>query len=661
MREETWSATILSRLALHPDVLLTLALDPDDLLLEEAVQIALQEAAVGLLTLNPNDPFRFRYRYESAYRSRWDAGERPRLLVRLAGTDPNLFPYDLLARAGGREAVRDLSLIRFFPLLAYPVLQELARHDRPALARLHVRYRGNPPVRCLGPQQTRRYLLREVYDVTPQTVRTPTDLIHYLLRRHRRSEHPPPSLDAMLLEWWREEPGLSALPLETFLRDEASLLRALRSLWPAYLARQGVPVEAEEPTSLPDPSLLSVYDDPEVQAYLDTLFLEGRLRPVRLREPAQVYGWMQVGVLFDEEDYRRERLHRLMTQLGSVLSGTEFDYRDWLAFAPRWAEALRLRWMADLSGEEAERFERLHGEVEERFAAWLRERYAALATVPPIPEPVMGHQVAETLAYRRRRGMGRMALVVVDGLAWDQWLVLRDGLELEPPEEHSLFAWVPTLTAIARQALFAGRPPYAFADTWDRTDVDGRRWRAFWAEQDLSSEAVAYLRDPSKAELKERVTDARVQVVGIVLTQVDRMAHGEQLGSAGLHRSIRQWAEDRRRGPAWLLDHLKEAGFACWLTSDHGNFEAVGIGAPREGALVEKGGQRARIYDDERLRERAHAQVPQALAWTPEGLPEGLCLLLAPGRTAFLPPGKRAICHGGVALEEVVVPFARLF
>jgi len=656
-----WSAAILDRLALSPTTLLTLALDPDDLLLEEAVQIALQEAEVGLLTLEPDDPFRFRYRYESAYRSRWDEGERPRLLVRLAGTDPNRFPYDLLARAGGREAVRDLSLTRFFPLLAYPVLQELARHDRPALARLHARYRVNPPARHLGLQRTRQYLLREVYGIAPQAVRTPTDLVRYLLRRHRRGEHPPPSLDAMLLEWWRKKPGLSALPLETFLRDEASLLRALRSLWPAYLARQGVPVEAEEPTSPADPSLLNVYNDPEVQAYLDTLFLEGRLPPARLREPAPVYGWMQVGVLFDEEAYRRERLQRLMSQLESALSGTEFDHRDWLAFAPRWAEALRLRWKADLSDEEAERFEHLHDGVEKRFAAWLQERYATLATAPPIPAPVMGHQVAETLAYQRRRGVERIALVVVDGLAWDQWLVLRDALGLEPSEEHSLFAWVPTFTAIARQALFAGRPPYAFADTWHRTDADGRRWQAFWAEQDLAPDAVAYLRDPLEVDLEERVTDARVQVVGIVLTQVDRMAHGEQLGTAGLHRSLRQWAKDRQRGPAWPLDRLKEAGFACWLTSDHGNLEAVGVGAPREGVLVEKGGQRARIYDDEGLRERAHAQVPQALAWTPEGLPEGLCLLLAPGRTAFLPPGKHAICHGGVALEEVVVPFVRLF
>jgi len=46
---------------------------------------------------------------------------------------------------------------------------------------------------------------------------------------------------------------------------------------------------------------------------------------------------------------------------------------------------------------------------------------------------------------------------VVDGLAWDQWLVLRDEAGLEPLEEGALFACLPTLTPVARQALLAGQ------------------------------------------------------------------------------------------------------------------------------------------------------------------------------------------------------------
>lgn len=658
MKADSWLAAVLHRLALRPDVLLTLALDPDDLLLTEPILMALREMGVGLLTLDLRRPFPFRYTYEAEYRSRWDAGESPRLLVRVPSTDPNDFPYDLLDRVGGRGAVHNLSLVDFFPHLAYPVLRELATYDRPMLARLHGYYQADPPDRRLGPKQTCRYLLEGIYDVSPRAVRAPADLVRYLLRRYRQEHHPPPSLDAVLLEWWQLEPVLASLPLEELLQRPSALYRHLETAWPDFLAGQGLPVQQEHAAY--EAALASVFEDRDVQAYVDTLFLEGRLKPAQLREPAPVYGWVKAGIAFDEAAYRADRLQRLLDHLETSIPNERDDHRSWLSFAPRWAEALRLRGQVVLALEESGRFDVFHNCLEDRFAGWLKARYAALATMPPIPMPVIGHQVGEALAYRLREGeMERVVLLVLDGLAWDQWLVLQETLELEPLEESGLFAWVPTLTPVARQALFASQPPYAFSDTWKRTDADERRWRVAWEGQGLSSQAVAYTRDPGEAELKGVLDDRRVQILGLVHTKVDRIVHGVQLGTSGLHQQIRQWAEGGEL--TRLLDRVREAGFACWLTSDHGNVEASGVGVPSEGVLVETRGQRVRIYDNEDFLQRARAQVPQALAWTPDGLPSGLRLLLAPRRGAFMRPDERAICHGGIALEEVIVPFVRLF
>ncbi len=658
MSIDSWPAAILQRLALDSDALLILALDPDDLLLEEPVLMALREMGVGLLNLDPRDPIAFRYAYEADYRRRWHAGECPRLVVRLRGTDPNGFPYDLLARAGGQQNVRSLSLPDFFPGLAYPVLQELGRHDRRALGRLHAHYNIRPPDYRLGPQRTRRYLLEGVYEVTPQMVRTPTDLVRYLLRRHRQGQRPPPSLDAVLLEWWWQEPNLAALPLEDLLQDASALYRHLEVGWPQYLIQQGLPLLRED-GHVRDIALTAAFDDREVQAHVGTLFLDGQLRPARLREPAEVYGWMQAGVVFDKVAYRAERLRRLLDHLEESLPDERDDHHAWLSFAPRWAEALRLRGEVDLAPEKAEGFGVLHDRLEDRFGAWLKSWYATVCTVSPIPTPVVSHQVGEALAYRLRQGEAkRLALLVLDGLAWDQWLVLRQALELEPLEESGLFAWVPTLTSIGRQALFAGQSPYTFADTWKRTDADERRWRAFWQRQGLLSPATAYACDPQETELETLLADRRVRVLGVVMTAVDQIMHGVQTGTTGLQQQVRQWAGGGDL--ARLLDTLRGAGFACWLTSDHGNIEASGIGVPREGILVEKRGQRVRIYQSEDFRQRAHLQVSQAVAWTPEGLPDGVHVLLAPGRRAFLPSSEAAVCHGGIALEEVVVPFVRL-
>ncbi len=122
MPADAWHLAIVDALALATDRLLTLALGPDDLLLEPEVRAALeaQDPPVGLLTLGPGDPIAFRYAYESEYRSRWDDGEPVRLLARLPGTDPKEFPYDLLARAGGMRQVRESGPLRLLPQSGLP-------------------------------------------------------------------------------------------------------------------------------------------------------------------------------------------------------------------------------------------------------------------------------------------------------------------------------------------------------------------------------------------------------------------------------------------------------------------------------------------------------------------------------------------------------------
>jgi len=53
-----------------------------------------------------------------------------------------------------------------------------------------------------------------------------------------------------------------------------------------------------------------------------------------------------------------------------------------------------------------------------------------------------------------------------------------------------------------------------------------------------------------------------------------------ELGTAGMHNQVRQWA---LRFIAQLLDLLLNHSFRVFLTSDHGNIEATGIGRPSEG------------------------------------------------------------------------------
>ena len=148
------------------------------------------------------------------------------------------------------------------------------------------------------------------------------------------------------------------------------------------------------------------------------------------------------------------------------------------------------------------------------------------------------------------------------------------------------------------------------------------------------------------------------RAVGLVVDAVDRIMHGMTLGSAGMHNQVKLWTESRVL--ARLLDTLLDRGFAVFLTSDHGNVEARGCGAPREKSLAELRGQRARVYRDGGLRSRVATRFPDAIEWPTTGLPEDYFALLAPARRAFVRESDRPVSHGGITLEEVVVPFVEI-
>jgi hypothetical protein len=187
-------------------------------------------------------------------------------------------------------------------------------------------------------------------------------------------------------------------------------------------------------------------------------------------------------------------------------------------------------------------------------------------------------------------------------------------------------------------------------------------WQQFWAGNSLALQEVAYLKGlgdiAALPSLAEKLTAAKLKVVGAVVDKVDRIMHGMELGTAGMHNQVRQWAcEGFLVG---VLDILMASGFDVYLTADHGNVESTGCGRPKEGVTADVRGERARIYSDPTLRAHVASKFPNAIPWKAMGLPNNFLPLLSGDRTAFIPEGQRTVAHGGVTLEEVVVPFVRL-
>lgn len=652
---------------------LTLVADPDGLLLEEGVLKGIEERGFELIPFQ--DPVAFRYAYESRYRSRWDRGEVTDLVVvlRSPASDLRALPYDLLQ--AGRAL--SFSLADLFPNLSLRIVEALDRSDLDALYEAQVRERLDHP---LGDNQTSSFVLRHVFKVAPETIRDPARLLKFLLERHYRGLKIPRVLDDYLIGVVRTSGLFEDWPLEVIVPDREAFLVFLQERWPIFLDRmvsegeEPAPSEPAEPQMREDPRPYNLemsgpidlpFDHHDVRVYVDNLFLEGLLRPVaHPGAGALAATWAGVGVRVDGTDEGPRRWVGLLETVEESLPGREARHQEWQAFALRWAQLVALRYGIEggLGGEEVRRFEELRQRVDGTFLGWVRERFGTLHNLPPLP-PVMVHHLPRLLARRLDEARdARVALLVLDGLALDQWVVVQEVLRYQRPalrfREEAVFAWIPTLTSVSRQACFAGRPPLYFPATLRTTEAEAKLWSRFWEDEGLAPDEVGYekgIRDLTDLErVDEWTSKPRLRAVGLVVDQVDRIMHGMQLGTAGMQNQVRQWAEQGLL--AGLFDLLLERGFAVFLTADHGNVEASGLGRPSEGALAELRGERVRVFDDAVLRARVHERFPHAIPWPPVGLPDDCLALMAPWRCAFVPEAKRIVAHGGITVEEVMVP-----
>ena len=662
---ESWRSHILREFT--PKVArLTLVADPDGLLLEEGILEGVRERGFELIPFE--DHIAFRYAYESKFRSRWDRGEHTDLVVvlRSQASDLSGLPYDLL-QAGRRLS---FNLGDIFPNLSYPVVTALDRGDLDALYEAQKRHAPGQ----LGDNATKEFVLRHVFEIAPELVKQPSDLLRALLRRHYRGQRIPTDLDERFIQLLRQSNVFDDWPLETLVSDREAFFAFLQERWPIFLDREAAKGtsgvrEDEKPYGLSIEGPVELpFDHHDIRVYIDNLFVEGLLHSVSHdHADALSKTWVGIGVRTAPIEDRSRRLGKLIDSLEASIPAEDAKHTDWFHFARGWAETILLAndQAEAISEPTDERIKNLQVQVDAGFAAWLFKRYAGLVNLPPVP-PVMLHHLPRFLA--RQMGEDRtakIALIVVDGLAMDQWLVVRDALASKQPglrfREQAVFAWIPSLTSVSRQATFAGKAPIFFPNSIQTTDREPALWAQFWADQGFAPNEVVYIKglgDGNLETVSEALSHPRARVAGLVVDKVDKIMHGMEMGTAGMHNQVCQWAKQPYLNT--LLDLLLDRGFRVYLTSDHGNIEAEGCGRPSEGAVADLRGERVRIYPDAALRGKVKERFPDALEWGTVGLPEDYLALLAPARQAFIQENQLSVSHGGISIEELIVPLIQI-
>ncbi|EPD3813398.1 BREX-3 system phosphatase PglZ [Cronobacter dublinensis] len=626
--------------------------DPDGLLHEPVIANSLQEK--NAFIFDDDDPLALRLSYEV-----WRSGENKiPFLIRLAAESDIFIPHDI-----HRESKEiDFHLSEFFQDIDSDILRLLpAEFYQSVMDAL----KSFAPGR-LSPQSSLDFLLRHIYRIAPEIIQSSTDLVRLLIRKHYIGIEMPMQIETRLIHLLSLVPSFGLWNVNQLISNKSYFFDFLQKQWEIYL-------QDEEKSSIsfaprPNTQLIVPFADGDVRIFIDNLFAEGIIKPVAIKNLPPEH-WASFAVLKEPKLTEKERILHLLNNAKKTFN----QYSDESANADFWLEESRSLGIMNAIFYQNKKMpavevlfddiKNINADVDELFQRWLLINYAKIQTIPTVRYPSMLHKVPDWISRRIDSG-NKICLLVLDGMGARQWPLLRNQLQICENisiEEHSCFAWVPTITSISRQTLFSGKRPFLFGESLLTTNKEEQLWLNYWMDKGLNKREIKYakkIENYSVDEWQSLVGSPPVKIAGLVINFIDEQMHGMKMGMAGLNVLLDSWLTEWKFKDK--ISDLLENGFEVIITSDHGNQEATGMGYINEGVKAETRGERVRIYNNPSLRDSSAANYQDSvIAWPgPEmGLPKGTYPLLACSDKAFKSKGDVVVGHGGISLHEAIVPF----
>jgi hypothetical protein len=392
-----WREQIVRRFV--PNVArVTAVSDPDGLLRDPGVFQAVE--AKGFSILQFEDSVSFRFDYESRFRAKWDAGEAMQVVVvfKPAEHEFETLPADVLA-----DAQRiSFTLKDIFPKLAYSVVSQLETVYFDALFNAQQQYGSQ----AHDEAQTRGFVLRHVFGIEPSVIKNAADLLRMLFHRHYKKSHIPLMLDEYLETSLRQIPDFRSWPLDILLRNRSAFWEFIDERWPIFVRQSreltGKVKEQSPPLKYPGPDLLPFEHD-DVRIYVDNLFKDGLLTPVRWDGNQNIErAWMRIGLLANQADNSELRFRELEEDLSDSCPSLNSTPQDWLTFAFRYGQGIALwcQFSPAARTQFLKQFSDLRSQVNQQFLGWLLENYSGLFNYPA-SSPLMVHHIpGEPLSIR---------------------------------------------------------------------------------------------------------------------------------------------------------------------------------------------------------------------------------------------------------------------
>ncbi len=363
------------------------------------------------------------------------------------------------------------------------------------------------------------------------------------------------------------------------------------------------------------------------------------------------------------------------------------SYEEWIELYQK-----LLYWEIELEEiEDPAMFEILESQKNEanvQFGKFLDKHYADWFS-DPTEGPILSHDLFKELVQPELSKDQPTLFIVIDNLRYDQWKVLEPVVSnyYKAEKEHPYFSILPTATQYARNAIFSGLTPANMErmhpSLWKNdTDEGGKNMHeaefleAQMRRLGLHDYNVDYYKISSLKAGKRLVENFKSKkdndLIAVVYNFVDMLSHSktemevikELAANDKAYRSLTlSWFKNSP-----LLEIIQQAqqlGFKLIITTDHGTINVKNpskvIGDRNTSLNLRYKTGRSLTYED---REVYAAKDPKEI-----GLPSinmSSSFIFAKSDLFFAYPNnynhyvsyyRNTYQHGGVSLEEVIIPF----
>lgn len=644
---KSWREEIL-RLFGEPVPVLSFIADPDGLLLDGTVLNTL--ISKDIVVIDYKEPVSFRYVFESRYRHSLSQNLL-NLIVRVSMNSLDMIPFDLIINS--QKAV--ISKSSLFPKLSSTVIRSLPNEDLDELWEAYRNYNQE-----VSDEASIEFIMKKVYNLPYDSLKNENDLIRFLLAVHYNDKKYPEWAVTRLVESLSKVDELRSLPLKDMINSSSVFFEYVNKKWSeliSVLALKGSQVkESLDNIALSD--IHSPFMDGDIRRLVDNLFTEGFLKPINMTHTTNLPKWVKFGVIFDKFGDERIRIMERIFHLSEKLTG-KLTYKDWTHIAELFSE-IEFKSLNIKDGNDAEintNVAELQMQIDSLFHEWVVSNYHSLINMPYLPSPIMLQHVPHFLAQQAHK---KTALIILDGMSFLQWQQIREYLNQDFKfKEKGVFAWIPTITSVSRQAMFIGESPAYYATSINTTSKEESHWNVFWENHGILKMYVDYNRIGNYSEIIdfEKYFKPTNKVNAFVMDIIDELVHSAIQGYKGVQAELNIWL-----GSGYLrqlLNALLHKGYDVYIGSDHGNRECDGIGKITEGVLAHTRGERVRVYNSKLLRDKA-AEKYSSINWDGPSLPKDYFALYAKDGEAFVAENEKIVSHGGMSLEEVIVPFVKV-